>query len=243
MTAVAGVSLRIRGSDLTHQVTEYYAVPGSRQPNLALRAIRAVMRLILPVTALLAVLMWADFETGRPATFLDSWFPSSDLQPGSWLTMGHVLLGLMFFVLNLTNRRYGAAYAVAQVLIVWAVVAILAYLAFFDAGQPLPVQPLPPLRTGFAFVAALFAAQMINIAVFEGTRGRPWWRAPLYASLWGALMFAIVFYPAAYSGVDVAWIDRMMMHLGILVAMGIALLLPYYLLRPMINPLPGFGGA
>jgi len=230
---------------MTHEATEYYASRAPRRPSGMVRGLRAVLRIILPVVALMAVLVWADAEKGAPATFLDSFFPAdrSDLLPGYWLTYGHLVLGLMFLVLNLTNRRYGAAYAMAQVAVVWVIVGALAYVYFVHSDQPLPASPVPPMRTSFAFVVAVLAAQILNISVFEWTRGRPWWRAPLYASLWGSALFCLIFFPAAYYEVGIPWTNQMIVYFGILAVMAVLLLVPYYLLRSLIRPLPGFGGA
>jgi len=231
---------------MSHDVSEFYASRSApRRPSPLVRALRTVTRLILPVVGLVGVLMGADAVTDVPVTFLDGLFPAgrADLEPSNWLTYGHLALGIVFFMLNLTNRRYGAAYAVAQMTIVWFIAVGLAYAFFAQMSEPLLASPLPSARTGSAFVFALAASQLLNILVFEWTRGRPWWRAPLYASMWGSVLLCVVFYPTAYAGTDVAWTSRMMTYMGVLTAMAVVLLVPYFLLRRLIRPLPGFGGA
>jgi uncharacterized PurR-regulated membrane protein YhhQ (DUF165 family) len=39
------------------------------------------------------------------------------------------------------------------------------------------------------------------------------------------------------------WTNFMLMDLAIKLAAAFLMLIPYYLLRPLIRPMPGFGGA
>ena len=213
---------------MTHEATEYFASRTRRGPNGLVRGVRAVVRMIVPVVALLGVLVLADFESNQAVTLFDGLFPANQpqLQPGYWLTNGHFFVALMFLVLNLTNRRYGAAYATAQVALVWLILGGLVYYYFAYSDQPFTTRPLPPVRTSAAFVVALLTAQFLSISIFDWTRGRPWWRAPLYATLWGSAAFCSVFYPAAKYGIGVPWINQMVTHFGLMVLMSFLMLIP-----------------
>ena len=85
-------------------------------------------------------------------------------------------------------------------------------------------------------------AQLFSIVVFDRLRGPQWWQAPFFASLFGGIALALVAYPAAYLGTGAEWLVPMMTYMGVTVAAAIVLLVPYWLLRGMIAPLPGFGG-
>ena len=52
----------------------------------------------------------------------------------------------------------------------------------------------------------------------------------------------LLYYPLAYAGSGVSWYAHMSTHAGVLIAASVAGLFPYWLLRPLIKPLPGFGG-
>jgi len=54
--------------------------------------------------------------------------------------------------------------------------------------------------------------------------------------------FVLLFYPGAYAGSNSGWCDHMRVHAGVLVLAAVAGLLPYWLLRSSVKPLPGFGG-
>ena len=52
--------------------------------------------------------------------------------------------------------------------------------------------------------------------------------------------FSAVYYPAAFAGTeDVAWTDCALVHFGVFFGESVVLLMPYYLLRPAMRPLPG----
>ncbi len=230
---------------MAYEATEFHRPHTRRGADLITQAMRAVTRLIIPVIGLLGVLIWADFASTTPVTWFDPYFDVSDprFKPGAWLTGGHLVLTLMFFVLSLTNRRYGPGITTSQISVAWILMGSLAYYYFIYSDQSLSAQPLPPARICASFVGALVFAQFTAINVFNWTRGRPWWRAPLYAALWGSAAFCFTFYPSANYGLGVPWVNQMITHFGFMAAVAFLLLIPYNALRQTIKPLPGFGGA
>jgi hypothetical protein len=64
----------------------------------------------------------------------------------------------------------------------------------------------------------------------------------LIGSYVSSLGFAVLYYPLAYAGSGSSWFQHMTTHAGILIAASVLGLLPYWLLRPVVRPLPGFGG-
>jgi hypothetical protein len=77
---------------------------------------------------------------------------------------------------------------------------------------------------------------------FDSARGVRWWQAPLFGSFWSSFAFILLFYPAAYAGSNVAWLSRMAVEFAILVTVGVLLLIPYWLCRSLVRPLPGYSG-
>ena len=223
-------------------------MPVRRRENGLVRAFKTFLRLILPVALLVAALGVAYFYSTFPITQLDRYLPR-DFAASGWLTVGHVALALSFFAVSVANRRYGLGLATGQILVSWILIAAVFAASKF---QPIPrlygvpelsLAVLPPFRILSAFVGALLLAQLLSALVFDRTRGVHWWQAPLYAGLWGAVVFAGTFYPAAYYGTTEPWLNRMILHLGLLAAAAFVLVLPYWMIRPVVRPMPGFGGA
>jgi uncharacterized PurR-regulated membrane protein YhhQ (DUF165 family) len=198
-------------------------------------AVRAVARLVMPVLLLLASFAAIYLYLDTPATSLAG---SVD---GHWLTMGHLLVPVSFLCVHLTNRRYGPAYAFAQV-----VLALAASVAFVVLVAPalapyVPVRTVPDLRVAAAFGGAFFVASFVSIVVFDGARGPRWWMAPLLGMLASVVIFGLVFYPAAYAG-DGDWPHRMAVHLEFLAGIAVLSLVPYWVLRGFVRPMPGYNG-
>ncbi len=201
----------------------------------------ALVRLALPVTALLVAFAAAYLYSDTHVTLFDGIFGGDGkAAPSTWLTWGHLLIPASFFAVHLASRRYGVNYAIAQVLVACCLIAGL------DAAQAaypdVPAIALPPAREAIAFAAAFFVALLVAAIVFDLTRGVRWWTAPLSGSLWAAFAFAAVFYPAAFAGSDVPWLGYAVTHFGAMAVVAIVLLIPYWIFRPLVRPLPGFGG-
>ena len=204
------------------------------RPNAFLSAIAAALRLIFPVIVLLTTFAAAYL-------YNDTKLSSLGIR-GDDLTLGYLLLPTTFFAIQLTNRRYGPGHAFAQIVVTWIVVAAGLLLARNYIGEVALPNPFPTTRLLGAFAAALFLAQTVSVIVFDGARGPRWWSAPVFSSLWGAVVFCAIFYPAAFMGTASAWLNEMLLGFGLMAGMTIVLTLPYWLLRPLVRPMPGFGG-
>jgi len=192
---------------------------------------------MLPVVALMTAFAAAYLYSDVHVTFLDGIFSN---RPSTWLTWGHLLLPASFFAVAMASRRYGVNYALAQVLIACC---LIAGLDVAQAADPdVPVIAFPPVRETVSFAVAFFVALLMAAIVFDLTRGIRWWTAPLSSALWAAFAFCAVFYPAAFIGTGVDWFDNAATHFGVMVAAALLLLFPYWVFRPLIRPLPGFGG-
>ena len=206
--------------------------------------LRALLRLAIPVILLLLVYALAYVLMDEYITAFDI-FPDDKwyLNPGYWLTAGHLVLPLAWLVSSFTNRRYGEGYSLAQLLVAWLVVGLVAYVIAGMIESGLPASPLPSRRVSLAFLFAIVLGQIVGVYVFDRTRGRTWWGAPLFSALWGQTVFVLVFYPLSYIGMSDPWINFMLMDLAIKIASSFLMLIPYFIFRGLVRPLPGYGGA
>lgn len=198
------------------------------------QAAQALLQVILPVLLLVALGAAAFLYGDRPVT----WFGTEQAQ---WLSVGHLVILLTFFAIALTNRRYGAGYAFAQVLMAWLVGGAALWLAAADLPH-LAGRVLPALPTVVGFGTGLFFAQLFSVIVFDRTRGPRWWTAPFQAFLWGGLLLCLIAFPLTYMGTAVDWMHRLAIYAEIIVASSLLLLVPYWILRPVFPPQSGFGG-
>ena len=194
----------------------------------------AGFRLVVPV-ALLLITGVAAFVYSNIAV---SWITGPT---DTWLTMGQVMLPLTFLAIHLTNRRYGAAYAFAQVIGAW-IVGLAVFPAVHVQLAAAAHVALPATRETVGFAVGVAAAQLAAVFVFDRTRGPRWWSGPLFASLWAAAVLCFVAYPAAYAGTEVDWVNHMFVNLWLAAGAGVLLLIPYWAFRPIVQPLSGFNG-
>jgi uncharacterized PurR-regulated membrane protein YhhQ (DUF165 family) len=171
----------------------------------------------------------------------------SQMPPPVWIggdramPLGLLLLPGTFFVVQLTNRRYGGVAASLQ-LVVASLAAVAILLLRPDWLSGLPDLHQWGTRTVLSFGMALFLAHAASVMVFDWLRGPAWWRAPFFASLAAGLVFCLLAYPFAYAGRWADWADAMTRNLAIMTVAATLLLVPYWLLRRFVEPLPGFGG-
>jgi uncharacterized PurR-regulated membrane protein YhhQ (DUF165 family) len=209
------------------------------EPSAVAQAMVNSFRLLLPVVAYVATLGAAWAWMAVPATWFDGLL--GPVTPSAWLTQGHVLIAAAFLLNNLVSRRYGMDLAVWHVLASWIVLILVVLASLAQLDPRLPGVTLPPATEAFAFVGGLIVAHIVAAFIFDRTRGVHWWTAPLYASLIGGLIFVGVFYGVTQPG-GAAWTERALIDAGVKAAMAVAMLVPYFLLRPVVRPLPGFGG-
>jgi queuosine precursor transporter len=161
----------------------------------------------------------------------------------AWLAMSDLVLPLAFYSIHLTNRRFGAGHAFAQLLAGLAILGLVALINPGDIDNWINNTPVLTWRAMLAFGAAFLFANFIAIIFFDAARGPRWWAAPLAASFAAALAFSAVYYPATFAGTeDVSWTDCALVHFGVFFGESLLLLLPYYLLRPAMRPMPGMNG-
>jgi hypothetical protein len=195
----------------------------------------AICRLILPVTLLVTLL-------GASYLYSDTWLALGGAGQGGLLSVSDLILPMAWFAIHLTNRRYGAGYAFAQLVAALAIGTAIVLCNPADIDNWIDVSPLLTTRAVIAFGGAFFFANAIAIIFFDGARGPRWWTAPLTGSFIAAFVFSAVYYPAAFAGADMGWSDLALNHFLVFAGESIALLMPYYLLRAAMRPLPGLNG-
>ena len=223
-----------------HSTVGQYGHQGHDEPSLFSRLFVGLFRLIFPVTAYCVTLAAAWELQAVPALWFDGLV--AGVQPSIWLTQGHILVPAAFLLNNLVNRRYGLDTALWHVVVSWAVLGVFVAASMARLDPRLPEIVLPPMLMVSAFVGALIVAHAIAAFFFDRTRGTDWWTAPLYASLIGGVVFVGIYYSIVQPGGEGVWLNRMIIDAGVKVAMAFVLLIPYFLLRPIVRPLPGFGG-
>lgn len=218
-------------------------VPVSR-PGFFSRLATALARLVVPVVALCTVLAIAfvlrdlPVEQGRDLTAIDP-----RLDTGDWLTWGLVVLPAVFFVLNLTSRRYGAALTLTAAFISWLLIGGIAGWAVHEGIIADFATEIAPYPEAAAVVGALATAQLVNILTFDWMRGIPWWKAPFLAALIGGIAFSTAFSMRPTAPWDDGLAARLIVEGSLYVSWALLQLLPTGMMRRTIRPLPGFGGA
>lgn len=211
-----------------HEAAAIRQVNGRRVAGALLAPLQLVLPIALLMTISAAAFLYGDVSAAMPGA-------------ASWLTLGDLLVPLTFLAIHITNRRYGAGHALAQVIGAWAFGLAAVWAARNDLGA-LVSHPLPAMREMLGFGGALFLAQIVSVAVFDGMRGPKWWAAPLYASLWASMILCLAGFAAAYGGTATDWTSPMFVYLAVTMAESIAMLIPYWAIRAIVPPLSGFGG-
>ncbi|HZF84800.1 MAG TPA: VUT family protein [Burkholderiaceae bacterium] len=134
-----------------------------------------------------------------------------------WLTWGAFTYPVAFLVSELVNRRFGPRLA-RHVAWVGFAVAVAASLW------------LAPVRIAIASGTAFIASQLLDIGVFDRLRRGTWWRAPLVATVAAALLDSAVFWGIGFAGTGGPWLTWALGDLGVKLAVGICMLLPFRLL-------------
>ena len=198
----------------------------------------AAVRLFIPVCLLLVLLgaayLYADALlplAALPAPIRDAGLAISDLiLPGCW------------YCIHLTNRRYGPAYAFAQLLAALVVGLLVILINPSDIDNWVVTMPAMTGRAVLSFGGAFLVANFVGITFFDAARGPRWWTAPLAASFAASFVFSAIYYPAAFAGVYEAWTDSALAHFAVFFGMSVLLLMPYWLLRPAMRPMNGMNG-
>ncbi|ABS63326.1 hypothetical protein Plav_1707 [Parvibaculum lavamentivorans DS-1] len=215
-----------------------------RRAGFISRVVTSIVRLILPVIALCAAFALSfclrDMRVPELAILSEI---DPILDPSDWANWGFLVLPVVFFILNLTSRRYGAALALTAALLAWLALGGALFWALREGLIGDFQEAIAPYAVAASFVGAMAVAQLVNILFFDWLRGIPWWKAPFFAALAGGVVFAIVFNTRPALVWDSELGARLAVESLIHFSWALAQLLPTAILRRTIRPLPGFGGA
>jgi|GEM_PF-3759760 len=218
-----------------------------QKPSAMAEFARFLGYLIVPVLLLAGAMVGGFLDRAEPVSLLGALpLPRPVFEPGSWFTMGHVWVFGLFLIVNLTGRRHGAAVAFSALVLAGLGAALVwAYATYGDAHVLLPAEVIAALtdRTMVLAVALSVGIGLIlNIVVFDLVRGRPWWKAPLLAPLFGGAAYAALFHLLA-SSLGGSYMERLVPHLIVVVLATLLMLVVYHALRSFIRPRAGYGGA
>ncbi len=202
----------------------------------------ALLRLVVPSLVLSSIYILSFYLLQEPAG-ISLATENALANPAWWMTMGHLSLMLAFFAVMMTNRAHGPGMALGQVVLSWLTLGGLMYFAISLYGLGTIREELFPTNVMRAFLLGLFAAHVAAIYAFDWKRSIPWWKAPLVAGIVGPLVFVLIFYPLSHPGMDAPWVSWMWMDFVAKAALGVAFLVPYNMMRRMVKPDCGLGGA
>ena len=134
-----------------------------------------------------------------------------------WLTWGALSYPVAFLVSDLINRGHGPAPARRVAWVGFAVAVAVSLL-------------LAPPRIAIASGTAFIVSQWLDIGVFHRLRQGTWWRAPLIATVLAAALDTAIFWSIAFAGEGGPWVTWALGDLGVKLAVGLVLLLPFRLL-------------
>ncbi len=138
---------------------------------------------------------------------------------GDWLTWGAFTYPFAFLVVDLTNRIHGTAAARKVVLAGFVVGILCSFVGTRIEGE---FGPLVTLRVALGSGLAFLCSNLLDVAIFERLRNRPWWHPPLFSSLISSSIDTAIFFSVAFATVftfleptnDVAWANEHLPLLG-----------------------------
>jgi uncharacterized PurR-regulated membrane protein YhhQ (DUF165 family) len=202
--------------------------------------VNILLPVLVLVTLLGAIYLYSDAKLDSDPNL--AWARELLASFSATLWRSDLVLPVAFFSINLTSRRYGYNYALAQLAIGLALCLIAGLTKPGNLGDWGITSPSVTSRNVASFTVAFTFASLFGIALFEAGRGPRWWLSPLLSSLGTSLLFAIIYYPAAFSGTQVDWFSSSVAHFVVFFTESVLLLIPYCLLRPAMRPIGGLNG-
>ncbi|KJS11817.1 MAG: membrane protein [Hoeflea sp. BRH_c9] len=163
------------------------------------------------------------------------------------LTWGAFTYPVAFLVTDLANRRFGPR------------TARLVVFCGFVIAVALSIWLATP-RIAVASGSAFLAAQLLDVSIFDRLRNRTWWLPPLVSTIVGSCLDTFIFFGLAFSqaggilgpgdafaseaapllglfAVEAPrWVSWALGDLGVKMVVGLAMLAPYGVLRPVLVP-------
>lgn len=225
-----------------------YTRPQEQTAGIMAGFLRFLRQIMVPTLVLCGLAVMAFVERSQPVSLLGVLsFSDASVDPGPWFTMGHIWLLAMFGIVNLTSRRYGAGAATGSVILTAAVLGgVWAYAAYGAAHVVLSEEMIGALVVqpmAYAMALSLVTGLLVAVVVFDLVRGRPWWKAPLLAPLIGGAVFVGLFHTLGDTALTGTFVERAVVHFAVVTFATLVMLVIYHMLRSLIPPAPGYGGA
>ncbi|RUT29429.1 VUT family protein [Arsenicitalea aurantiaca] len=200
-------------------------------------------RFAVAIAAMVAVVSASNFLVQFP---VEATLGGVDL--AEILTWGAFTYPVAFLVTDLTNRHFGPARA------------RLVVLAGFSVAVLISIWLASP-RIAIASGSAFLLAQLLDVSVFDRLRHGRWWQAPLISSFLGSVLDTVLFFSIAFAarfsvldtgfgledgslpfpvpllgfGPEVPlWVSLALGDFLVKMAVAVALLAPYKLLRRLV---------
>lgn len=199
-------------------------------------------------TALLAAvflpIILASFLTlDIPVKEIDHLFSTGLLKPSNWFTWGGFFMALGPMAGVLIARRFGGDEASRAITAAWGIAAVAVVAELTYLAPVLEEGDFPSTRFVVAFVASAMAGQFLAVTSYDFSRGSgSWWRAPLFATLIGYGVQAVIYYPSVYWGAGAPWANWMVTDFAVKSIFAFSLLPIYWRFRKKLKPRGGFGG-
>lgn len=213
-----------------------------RQTNDFFKSLARVLVLAL----ILAALLLASFLTlDIPFRSFDRFFGSAEaLRPSNWLTLGSLVMAAGPLLAILFARKYGGDEASRAITAAWGLAAIAVFVELSVLAPALEDGDMPSVRFTVAFVVSAMAAQYMAANLYDVSRGGgEWWRAPMFGAIGAYLVYAVLYFPWLFWGVNAPWANWMVTDFAIHALMAIAFLPIYAMMRKTLRPKGGFGGV
>ena len=157
-------------------------------------------------------------------------FPINHYGLSEILTYGAFTYPIAFLITDLANRSFGKL--IAQKIV---------YVGFFiGVGSTVlfstNFQDLISIRIAFGSGVAFFAAQLLDVQIFDRLRKKKWFIAPLTSSVIGSVVDTFLFFSISFYATGVPWVTLSFGDLSVKLIVALAMLIPFRVLLNTFKP-------
>ena len=151
-------------------------------------------------------------------------FPVKYFSLENFLTYGAFSYPMAFLITDLSNRRYGKNVA-KKIVYLGFILGI--FLTFYFSTN---YSDLVSVRIAIGSGTAFLVAQLIDVNIFDRSRKKIWFVAPLVSSLIGSTIDTFLFFSIAFYGTEINWITLSFGDLLVKIFVALVMLIPFRLL-------------
>jgi len=156
-------------------------------------------------------------------------FPINYFNLGQILTFGAFTYPVTFLITDLANRAYGKIVAKKIVYIGFFVGVLLTLFISTNFSDLISV------RIAVGSGVAFFAAQNLDITIFDLLRKKSWYIAPLFSSVLGSILDTFLFFSIAFYLTGIPWVSLAFGDLAVKLFIALSMLIPFRLLLTNIR--------